>query len=56
MKIVGYVMMVLGLIGILRNLTGGGGMRDPNPQCANRRVAGYAVVVIIGGMLVGLSM
>jgi hypothetical protein len=54
-KIVGYVMMALGSIGILRNLKGAGSKGDPNPQGASRRVGGYAVVVILGCMLVGLS-
>lgn len=56
MKIVGCVMMALGLIGILRNLKGAGSNGDPNALGASRRVGGYAVAVIIGGALVGLSL
>jgi hypothetical protein len=48
-------MMALGLIGKFRNLTGAGGLERPNPQEANRRVGGYAVVLIVGCVLIGLS-
>jgi len=56
MMIVGYVMIALGLVGMVRNLTSLGGMRGPNPAEANRRVGGYVVAMIIGGALVALSM
>jgi hypothetical protein len=56
MNIVGYVMIALGLVGIVRNLTSVGGMRGPDPAGANRRVGGYVVALIIGGALVALSM
>lgn len=56
MKIVGYVMIALGLVGIVINLTSLGGKRGPNPVEANKRVGGYFVAMIIGGVLVALSM
>lgn len=55
MKIVGFVMIALGVVGIVRNLTSLGGVRGPNPAEANRRVGGYVVAMIIGGVLVALS-
>ena len=55
MEILGYVMIALGLIGIVSNLTGSRGTTNPNPQAVNKRIGCYTVVVIIGGTLVGLS-
>ncbi len=56
MNIVGYVMIALGLVGIVLNLTNLVGKRGPNPAEANKRVGGYVVAMIIGGTLVALSM
>ena len=52
MAIAGYILIGIGVIGFLGNMTGAGGMDDPDPAGANKRAGCFVLVGIIGGLLV----
>jgi formate-dependent nitrite reductase membrane component NrfD len=51
MKIFGIVLVVLGALSLMGNLTGGGRVADPMPQIANIRFWIWLGVILIGILL-----
>lgn len=50
MDIIGYILIGIGIISLIGNLSGGGGIGDPNPSGVSARFGCY-ILLIGGGLL-----
>lgn len=54
MTIVGWILIVIGVLGLIGNMSGGGSLADPSPRSAGFRFFLWGAALLGGGALVFL--
>ena len=54
-KIIGYILIGIGVIAAFGNITGAGGLGDPDPERAKGRIGCYVIFIAAGVLLILLA-